>query len=315
MASSSSVDRALPTLEPGRAPPLGIGIVAPEVPVRRTLFTLRQLEVNWDEAARTLWTFMRPDGRPSYNLEILADFHAWQDGIEDTFAGRDDMLRYLVLGSRVPGVFSLGGDLKLFAQKIRERDRDALVAYGRSCVRILYRNMLGVGLPIVTIGLVQGDALGGGFESLLSFDVVVAEKGARFGLPENIFGLFPGMGAYSFLARRLGPARAEGMILSGNIYSAEEMYACGIVHVLAEPGEGERAVREYIARNARRHSAHRAIYTAGREVNPVTLAELERIVDIWADASLRLRDHDLKVMERLVAAQDRLRAPTLLAAE
>ena len=81
------------------------------------------------------------------------------------------------------------------------------------------------------------------------------------------------------------------------------------------PARASGRCREYIARNARRHSAHRAIYTAGREVNPVTLAELERIVDIWADASLRLRDHDLKVMERLVAAQDRLRAPTLLAAE
>jgi DSF synthase len=315
MDASTSLDGSFPSLESGRVLPLGMTVPRPDPVAGSPLFKLRQLEVIFEEATRTLWTFMRPEGRPSYNLAMLDDFHAWQDGIEDMFAGREESLRYLVLGSRVPGVFNLGGDLKLFAQKIREGDRAALVQYGRSCVHILYRNMLGLNLPIVTIGLVQGDALGGGFESVLSFDVIVAERGAKFGLPENLFGLFPGMGALSFLARRLGPARAEGMILNGSIFTAEEMHAAGIVHVLAGPGEGEQAVRDYIARNTRRHSAHRAIYRAGREVNPITLDELERIVDIWADASLRLREKDLKVMERLLAAQDRLRAPHLLAAE
>jgi DSF synthase len=47
----------------------------------------------------------------------------------------------------------------------------------------------------------------------------------------------------------------------------------------------------------------------------VTLDELDRIVEIWADASLRLREQDLKIMERLVGAQDRLRPPPRMAAE
>ena len=50
-------------------------------------------------------------------------------------------------------------------------------------------------------------------------------------------------------------------------------------------------------------------------VDPVTLAELEGIVEIWADAALELREHDLKVMRRLVAAQDRLSASHAAAAE
>ncbi|MGA7515642.1 MAG: hypothetical protein WB691_13590 [Pseudolabrys sp.] len=52
------------------------------------------------------------------------------------------------------------------------------MAYGESCVRILHRNINCLGLPMVTIGLAQGDALGGGFESLLSFNVIIAERGA-----------------------------------------------------------------------------------------------------------------------------------------
>ena len=273
------------------------------------LFDLGQLDVRWDEARSTLWTFMKPVGRPSFNREMLTDFEHWQSEIKRVFGpGRPagSPLRFLVLGSRFPGVFCLGGDLALFAERIRAGDRVGLVEYGKACVRILYRNMVGLDLPIVTIGLVQGDALGGGFESLLSFNVVVAERGARFGLPETVFGLFPGMGAHCFLARRLGSARAERMILSGAIHSAEEMYEMGIVHVLAEPGKGEAAVKDYIRQHGRRHGGHYGVYRAAREVNPIKLEELETIVEVWADAALDLKEQDLRLMTRLVAAQTRL---------
>ena len=272
----------------------------------RRLFELEQLDVSWDDPTGALWTFMRPRGRPSYNLDLLEDFHAWQRGIIAAFENRPHDLRFLLLGSRTPGVFNLGGDLDLFAAKIRDRDRQALVAYGESCVRILHRNMNCLGLPMITIGLAQGDALGGGFEALLSFNVIIAERDAKFGFPENIFGLFPGMGAYSLVARRVGAAFAEEMMLSGRIYTAEEMKDVGLVHILAEPGQGIAEARDYIQRSKRRHTGSRSIYQIGREVNPITLMELDRIVQVWADACLELRDRDLKVMHRLVSAQDRL---------
>ncbi|WP_436643915.1 crotonase/enoyl-CoA hydratase family protein [Microbaculum sp. FT89] len=279
----------------------------------RPLFGLEQLEVNWEEDTGTLWTFMRPHNRPSYNPEFLKDFEAWQTGIQSMFAGQEGDLRYLVLGSRWPGVYSLGGDLDLFARHIRDRDREALVDYGRTCVRILHRNIETLDLPVVTIALAQGDALGGGFESLLSFNVIVAERGIKFGFPESLFGLFPGMGAYSLLARRIGAAKAEEMILSGNSFTAEQMHEVGLVHILAEPGEGVEATRAYIQKQKWRRNGSRAVYMTGRQVDPLPLEELERIVEIWADACLQLSDRDLRLMERLVAAQDRLRSFPLAA--
>jgi DSF synthase len=280
----------------------------------RRLFKLEQLEVNWDEQAGALWTFMRPRRRPSYNPDMLEDFHAWQRGIVAMFDDRPSELQYLLLGSRTPGVFNLGGDLNHFLAKIHAGDRQALVDYGESCVRILHRNMETLGLPMITIGLAQGDALGGGFESLLSFNVIIAERDAKFGFPETIFGLFPGMGAYSLVARRTSAAFAEEMMLTGHIYTADEMKEIGLVHVVVEQGQGIEAARDYMQRNKRRHVGARAVYKAGREVNPVKLEELDRIVQIWADACLNLRARDLKVMQRLVAAQDRLLTP-LQAAE
>ncbi|HVZ53885.1 MAG TPA: crotonase/enoyl-CoA hydratase family protein [Pseudolabrys sp.] len=280
----------------------------------RRLFALEQLEVSWDAEIGALWAFMRPRGRPSYNSALLDDIHALQRGVAAKFAETPDQLRYLVAGSRTPGVFSLGGDLDHFAASIRKGDRQALIDYGRSCVRVLHGFYSALDLPIITIGVAQGDALGGGLESLLSFNVIIAERGAKFGFPEALFGLFPGMGAYSLVARRVGAALAEEMMLSGRSYSAEEMKELGLVHILAEPGQGIAAARDYMERNKRRHAGIRGVYEAGRTVNPLGMDELDRIVEIWTDACLRLTDRDLKVMQRLVSAQNRL-PPTLQAAE
>ena len=279
------------------------------------LFALEQLEVSWEESTGALWTFMRPRGRPSYNLDLLEDFHAWQRGIVAKFADRPNELRYLLLGSRTPGVFNLGGDLDLFAARIRERNRLALVEYGKSCVRILHRNINTLELPIVTIGVAQGDALGGGFESLLSFNVIIAERNAKFGFPETLFGLFPGMGAHSLVSRRIGAALAEEMMLSGRCYSAEEMKEIGLVHIVAEPGQGIAAARDYMQRNKRRHVGNRAVFQASREVAPLSLDELDSIVNIWADTCLQLSERELKVMQRLVSAQNACLQSTVQAAE
>ena len=278
------------------------------------LFALEQLEVSWEELIGALWAFMRPRGRPSYNLDLLGDIHALQRGVVAKFGDRPSELRYLLAGSRTPGVFSLGGDLDLFASKIRERNRLALVEYGKSCVRVLHGFYTALDLPMITIGIAQGDALGGGLESLLSFNVIIAERGAKFGFPETLFGLFPGMGAYSLVSRRIGAALAEEMMLSGRCYSAEEMKEIGLVHIVAEPGQGIAAARDYIQRNKRRQVGNRGIFQAGREVNPLTLDELDRVVNIWADTCLQLSERDLKLMQRLVSAQDRLPS-TLQAAE
>ena len=277
-------------------------------PQGSSLFDLGQLDVRWESDIGTLWTHMTPVDRPNFNRPMLRDFQRWQAEIRREFSAPEEGLKYLVLGSRFPGVFNLGGDLDLFAGFIASGDRTGLVRYGRDCVSILHANMQALDLPLVTIALVQGDALGGGFEAVLSFNVIVAERGARFGLPEITFGLFPGMGAHSLLSRKIGLAKAEEMMLSNRLYSAEEMHALGLVHILAEPGCGEGAVRAYIAKNGRRQAGHRGIYRASSLANPISIAELNAIVEVWADSALCLTESDLKLMKRLVEAQSRLAA-------
>jgi DSF synthase len=270
------------------------------------LFALNELDVHYDSDQRALWTFMRPKARPSFTPHMLAEFELWQSLIAQGFGPGQTRLDFLILGSRSPGVFCFGGDLQLFAELIRSKDRGGLVNYGNRCVEILDRNLRALDLPLLTIGLVQGQALGGGFEALLSFDFIIAERGSTFGLPETMFCLFPGMGAHPLLSRKLGTAMAERLILSDDSYSAESMYELGIVHALAEPGEGVAAVREFMSKSARRHAGIVAARKAMRVSSPVPMAEFYSIVEIWADAAMQLSEKDLKLMLRLVSAQNRL---------
>lgn len=270
------------------------------------LFNLEELDVLYDADHRALWTFMRPEGRPSFTPPMLADFEQWQALIQQSFGPEKVPLDYLVLGSRVPGVFCFGGDLELFQNLIREGNRQGLIAYGNRCVEILNRNIHALDLPMLTIGLVQGQALGGGFEALLSFDFIIAERGSTFGLPEVVFGLFPGMGAHAILSRKLGTALADRMIVSNDTYSAEHLYELGIVHQLAEPGEGIAAVRDFMAKSDRRHAGLVGACRARRTATPIEIMELYCIVEHWADAAMQLTEGDLKLMRRLASAQTRL---------
>jgi DSF synthase len=282
--------------------------------VPEALFDLDELDVLYNAEHRTIWTFMRPKARPSFTRPMLADFETWQRLIARSFGPGKVPLDYLVLGSRSPGVFCFGGDLELFHKLIREGNRAGLIAYGNRCVEILDRNIRALDLPILTIGLVQGQALGGGFEALLSFDYIVAERGSTFGLPEITFGLFPGMGAHAILSRKLGTAMADRMIVSNEIYRAEQMYEMGLVHVLAEPGQGVEVVRKLITTSERRHPGLVGARRAMRESAPIPMAEFYAIVEHWADAALQLCESDLKLMQRLANAQIRLMAKTAAAA-
>ena len=250
---------------------------------------------------------MRPAGPPSFTPGLLGELIGLRRRLQRTFAGlhssQDASIKYFIGGSRLPGIYNLGGDLGFFIKCIRDRDLESLRNYAHDCVDVAYHMTVGFQMPLITIALVQGDALGGGLEGALSFNVLVAEKSAKFGLPEILFNLFPGMGAFSFLSRKLGMVRAQKMILTGRIYSATDLYDMGLIDILAEDGCGEQAVREYIAQNRHRHTVHRRIRDANMRVNPLSLEELRDVTDIWAAHAIELSASDQRRMEHLMHAQ------------
>jgi len=213
-------------------------------------------------------------------------------------------IQYTVLASGAPGVFNLGGDLDLFIRLIEGRDRGGLLNYGKACIDVLHHNYIGHGLPITTVSLVQGECLGGGFEAALSSDIIIAERQSRFGFPEILFNLFPGMGAYSFLDRRVGRRPTEELLSTGKIYSADDMLALGVIDAVVDRGQGEAEVSALVRRNGRSRNGLVGIAGARRRVTGITYQELLDVVHLWVDAALRLTSRDRKLMQRLVSRQN-----------
>ena len=269
-----------------------------------------QYETEFEPATGTVWGYFNPkEGAPCYSLGLLKDILAHDQQLvankgQVEFDGMLHRVNYYVTASRIRGVFNVGGDLALFSMLIKTQDREALAQYATLCIDNIYPRTQSFFSPTLTkIVLVQGDALGGGFECALASDVIVAEESAQMGLPEILFNLFPGMGACSLLARRIGIRAAEELILSGKVMTAAELHRMGVVDVVATDGQGETAVRNWIAKNAKRRNGMQAVFRARQFIHPVTRAELDGIVELWVDAALRLGERDLKMMNRLVRAQ------------
>jgi DSF synthase len=270
-----------------------------------------QLRVSFDKQSRAMWSRWAPEPRACFNPALLASIRSYYDFLAASSGqvscyGEEHQIEYVVLASDTPGVFNLGGDLDLFRQLIDTRDRAGLLRYGRACIDVLYRNYVSHDLPVTTVSLVQGECLGGGFEAALSSDVIIAEKCARFGFPEILFNMFPGMGAYSFLERRVGQRQAEEVLTSGKIYSADEMLALGVIDAAVEDGQGEAEVASLIKRRSRSRNGLAALAAARRRVHKIDFDELLDIVQIWVDSALRLNPRDLKLMQRLVTRQNGL---------
>ena len=267
----------------------------------------KHLEIRVVPENNSVWVYLNAKPRACITLTLLEELREFQSQLIQyegrlPWEGNLVDIKYHIVTSRHP-VFSFGGDLDHFMDCIQKNDRDALTKYARDCIDTMYPNLNGFGSDITTISLVHGNALGGGVEAALSSHVMIAERRAEMGLPEVLFNLFPGMGAYNLLAQRINAATAEKMMLSGRLYSAEELYGMGIVDYLADDGEGVSAVNSFIRADNKRQNARNAIRKVRQRVNPVDYQELLDICDIWVNAAFNLGERDLKTMSRLVRSQ------------
>ncbi|MFT3806469.1 crotonase/enoyl-CoA hydratase family protein [Arenimonas sp.] len=259
----------------------------------------------------TDWCFMHagapPTYHPCFSERLLNDLKTQQEAIRRRLAANSDPragIHHLVLASDAD-VFNLGGDLSLFAKHIRAGQRGRLLDYAKLCVEVAFNFSRLYEDRVHSIAVVQGDALGGGFEAALCCNTIIAEEGTGMGFPEVLFDLFPGMGAYTFLTRRVTPMVAERMMLDARVYSAEELLQMGVVDRVVPKGEGIQAARDMIRRHQRIGNALRSMNTVRQACRPVSLEELLSVTTEWVDAAMRLSDGALRTMERLIRAQQR----------
>ncbi len=275
-----------------------------------------QFTTRYDSETSAIWCWMKPEPRPCMNIKLIDELIQLQQQLTTTYkTHHPDTIwpfRHLVLASKTPNIYNLGGDLELIKQYIVNKEEDKLREYADKAIDLLHHNINNLDLPITMVSLVQGQALGAGFEAALSCDVIIAERSSRLGFPEILFNMFPGMGAYNLLARRIGAALAERMILSGKTYTAEELHDMGVVDVVAEDGNGVQATEDYLNSHNRSHNTIRSMKRIRQIVHPITRQHLDDIADIWFEAAMDLSTRDLSKMERLLHLQKDLKNTQLM---
>ncbi|MET1080775.1 MAG: enoyl-CoA hydratase-related protein [Pseudomonas sp.] len=164
-------------------------------------------------------TLNRPDSRNAMSLQMVEELRAVLAAVRG-----DATVRALVLVG-AGGHFCAGGDIK---------DMAAARAAGESAYRDLNR-AFGALLeevqqaPQVTLAVVQGAVLGGGFGLACVCDIALAHSDARFGLPETSLGILPAQIA-PFVVQRIGLTQARRLALTAARFDGREAARLGLVH-------------------------------------------------------------------------------------
>ncbi|MGP6445509.1 crotonase/enoyl-CoA hydratase family protein [Rahnella aceris] len=262
---------------------------------------LSQIAAYYEEGRNVMWMMLRSYPRPCFNQELIEDIMTLM------YAAKASGLRFdfWVTGSLVPNMYNVGGDLSFFVDSIVNDKREALRAYARACVDCVHAAARGFDVGAISLSMIEGTALGGGFEAALAHHYVLAQNTARMGFPEIAFNLFPGMGGYSLVSRKAGMKLAEELISTGESHTAEWFESRGLVDVLFQPGEAFTATRTFMDVLRPKLNGIRAMIRARQRVLQLSRSELMDITEDWVDAAFTLEEKDLSYMERLVMLQNR----------
>jgi enoyl-CoA hydratase len=190
--------------------------------------------VEYEQKGRVaLLTINRPEARNAVNGEVAAGMEAAIDRLES-----DDEVWIGVL-TGAGSVFSAGADLKAIATGQAAALQTAKGGFAGIATRQRTK-------PI--IAAVDGPALAGGCEIVLSCDMVVASSAAAFGLPEVKRSLVAGAGGLFRLPRVLPRNVAMEIALTGDPITAERAYSLGMINELVEAGQAVQAALDLAER-------------------------------------------------------------------
>ncbi len=176
-------------------------------------------------------TIDRPKALNALNPKVLEEFSQILDGVD----GSEDVRALIVTGAGK--AFVAGADISVMA-KFDSLEAKRFALFGQSVL-----NRLGT-LAQPVIAAVNGFALGGGCELALACDFIYASEAAKFGQPEVNLGVIPGFGGTQRLARRVGPALAKELCLTGDMIGADEALRIGLVNKVFPADELMEAARK-----------------------------------------------------------------------
>lgn len=221
------------------------------------------------QEGRVRWiTVNRPDKHNAFAPGMLAEVDAALDAV----AADADIAAVVITGTGSKA-FVAGNDVAaLAAMEPIAAYRDMVAGH-----RLMQR-LHEFAKP--TIAMVNGYALGGGFELALACDFIVAATTAKFGFPEITLNTMPGWGGTQLAVKKMGLAHAKEMVLTGRHYSAQECRHFGFLARIAEPDDLRSETRALAEAVTRHHPF--AVEMAKRCVNRAAELPLAAGLDLEA---------------------------------
>ncbi|HJU10357.1 MAG TPA: enoyl-CoA hydratase/isomerase family protein [Candidatus Binataceae bacterium] len=178
-------------------------------------------------------TFNRPERRNCMNREVMLEFE------QLVLRVRDDRTTRVLIVTGNGTAFSAGADISGGKGITDPAERARIfAARNRGLPRIIGRVFDTIlRLDCMTIGAVNGFAVGGGWALAAAFDFIIASENAQFWVPEVELGVpFAGSPA-EVMAKRLGPWLAKEAMIMCRHYSAHELFELGMVNKVVKPAE------------------------------------------------------------------------------
>lgn len=171
-------------------------------------------------------TINRPNQLNALNRETIKELRLALDE-----ANNDETCGAVILTGSGEKAFVAGADIKEFADFSIEQGGD-LARKGQELLFSFVENM---NIPV--IAAVNGFALGGGLELAMCSHIRVASSNAKMGLPEVSLGVIPGYGGTQRLAQLVGRGKANEMVFTAGMMTAEEALTWGLVNHVVEQNE------------------------------------------------------------------------------
>ena len=219
-------------------------------------------------------TLNRPRKRNAMNMQLVEELMAVFDAIAD-----DRSIRAVILRG-AEGNFCSGGDISgMNKEAVSEQDAARVTwefnrIFGRMITRVN-------SAPQLVITLLEGAVLGGGFGLACISDVAIADKQAKFAMPETGLGIIPAQIA-PFVVSRIGLTQARRLALLGERIDGEAALNLGIVHYLTHGPEQMQAQLDDVIAKLRRCAPNANAVTKQLMLD-VGKVELEQLLDRAAD--------------------------------
>jgi len=227
-----------------------------------------------DTRAVARLTIARPERKNAFDAALIAELTA--------AVGRIDRSARAVVLESDGDTFCAGADVE-WMRGMATYSLDENIADSNALAR-MFRALYDLEMPLVA--RVQGAAIGGGAGLVAVADIAVASTDASFAFTETRLGILPAV-VSPYVVRKIGPARATALFVTGSRIDAKRAYEIGLVERLAEPPDLDPAVGRVL--DAILSGGPKAVNAAKRLVREVDGKPIDEVADLTVKRIAEIR--------------------------